>query len=177
MSERTAKRTIARRVARHRGAVARFAVVVLLLLAAGLAPLLAPSAPGAQALDSGLSGPSRSHWLGQDRLGRDLLSRLIHGARVSVAVGLGTVSLSLAIGLLVRSAAGGTPGSSGGKFSKSERWSSSSRQGRSAPLPRGSSGSTSSRTRSRPSSSGPPSGPRGGAGGGGGGGVLGRGGG
>jgi peptide/nickel transport system permease protein len=106
MSERTVKPTIARRVARHRGAVAGSAVVVLLLLVAVLAPLLAPFDPGAQALDSGLSGPSRSHWLGQDRLGRDLLSRLIHGARISVAVGLGTVSLSLAIGLLVGSASG-----------------------------------------------------------------------
>src|SRR3970040_2975905 len=106
MSERTVKRTVARRVAHHRGAVSAFAVVVLLLLAAALAPLLAPFDPGAQALDSGLSGPSRSHWLGQDRLGRDLLSRLLHGARISVAVGLGTVSLSLLIGLLVGSASG-----------------------------------------------------------------------
>jgi peptide/nickel transport system permease protein len=106
MSERTVKRTFARRVARHRGAVAGLAVVVLLLLMAAFAPLLAPFDPGAQALDSGLSGPSWSHWLGQDRLGRDLLSRLIYGARISAAVGLGTVSLSLAIGLLVGSASG-----------------------------------------------------------------------
>ena len=106
MSERLSRRTLARRVARHRGAVAGFAVVVLLLIVAALAPLLAPFDPGAQALDSGLSGPSRSHWLGQDRLGRDLLSRLLHGARISVAVGLGTVFLSLSIGLLVGSTSG-----------------------------------------------------------------------
>ena len=106
MSERLSRRTLARRVARHRGAVVGLAVVVLLLIVAAFAPLLAPFDPGAQALDSGLSGPSRSHWLGQDRLGRDLLSRLLHGARISVAVGLGTVSLSLAIGLLVGSASG-----------------------------------------------------------------------
>ena len=106
MSERFSRRTLARRVARHRGAVAGLAVVVLLLIVAAFAPLLAPFDPGAQALDSGLSGPSWSHWLGQDRLGRDLLSRLVHGARISVAVGLGTVSLSLAIGLLVGSASG-----------------------------------------------------------------------
>ena len=106
MSERLSRRTLARRVATHRGAVAGLAVVVLLLIVAALAPLLAPFDPGAQALDSGLSGPSWSHWLGQDRLGRDLLSRLIHGARISVAVGLGTVSLSLLIGLLVGSASG-----------------------------------------------------------------------
>src|SRR4030067_3038967 len=106
MSERTVKQTIARRVARPRGAGAGFAVVFLLLVGAVLARLLAPFDPGAQALDSGLSGSSRSHWLGQDRLGRDLLSRLIHGARVSVAVGLGTVSPSLPLGLLVGSAGG-----------------------------------------------------------------------
>jgi len=106
MSERASRKTLARRVARHRAAVAGAAVVVLVLLVAIFAPLLAPFDPGAQALDSGLSGPSWSHWLGQDRLGRDLLSRLVHGARISVAVGLGTVSLSLAIGLLVGSASG-----------------------------------------------------------------------
>jgi peptide/nickel transport system permease protein len=106
MSERASRKILARRVARHRPAVAGAAVVVLVLLVAIFAPLLAPFDPGAQALDSGLSGPSWSHWLGQDRLGRDMLSRLVHGARISVAVGLGTVSLSLAIGLLVGSASG-----------------------------------------------------------------------
>lgn len=106
MSKRTARKTLFRRVARHRGAVAGSAVVFLVLLGALLAPVVAPFDPGAQELDSGLSGPSRSHWLGQDRLGRDQLSRLVYGARISVAVGLGTVSLSLAIGLLVGSASG-----------------------------------------------------------------------
>ncbi|HSM00593.1 MAG TPA: ABC transporter permease [Candidatus Limnocylindria bacterium] len=106
MGERASWKTLPIRVARNRAAVAGFAVVLLFLLVAVLAPWLAPYDPGAQALDSGLSGPSRSHWLGQDRLGRDLLSRLVYGARISVAVGLGTVSLSLLIGLLVGSASG-----------------------------------------------------------------------
>ncbi len=106
MNERGSRRTFARRLIRHRGAAAGLAVVVLVLLAAAFAPLLAPFDPGGQALDSGLSGPSRSHWLGQDRLGRDVLSRLLHGARISVAVGLGTVFLSLSIGLLVGSLSG-----------------------------------------------------------------------
>lgn len=106
MSEHSVRRGFARRVARNRAAVAGFAVVVLLLTVAALAPLIAPFDPSAQALDSGLSGPSPSHWLGQDRLGRDLLSRLLHGARISVVVGLGTVSLSLAIGLFAGSVSG-----------------------------------------------------------------------
>jgi peptide/nickel transport system permease protein len=106
MSERASWKTVPGRVARNRAAVAGFTVVLLFLLVAVLAPWLAPYDPGAQALDSGLSSPSWSHWLGQDRLGRDLLSRLVYGARISVAVGLGTVSLSLLIGLLVGSASG-----------------------------------------------------------------------
>jgi peptide/nickel transport system permease protein len=106
MSEHASWRILSRRVARNRAAVAGATVVLLFLLVAVLAPWLAPYDPGAQALDSGLSGPSRAHWLGQDRLGRDLLSRLVYGARISVAVGLGTVSLSLLIGLLVGAASG-----------------------------------------------------------------------
>jgi peptide/nickel transport system permease protein len=106
MSEHASWKILPRRVARNRAAVAGAAVVLLFLLVAVLAPWLAPYDPGTQALDSGLSGPSWAHWLGQDRLGRDLLSRLVYGARISVAVGLGTVSLSLLIGLLVGAASG-----------------------------------------------------------------------
>jgi len=106
MSEHASWKILPRRVARNRAAVAGAAVVLLFLLVAVLAPWLAPYDPGAQALDSGLSGPSWAHWLGQDRLGRDLLSRLVYGARISVAVGLGTVSLSLLIGLFVGAASG-----------------------------------------------------------------------
>jgi ABC-type dipeptide/oligopeptide/nickel transport system permease subunit len=86
-------------------------VVAAVILAALFAPWLSPFDPNAQDLDAGLSGPSASHLLGQDKLGRDMLSRLIHGSRISVAVGLGTVSISLAIGLLV----GAVSGFAGGK--------------------------------------------------------------
>jgi peptide/nickel transport system permease protein len=106
MSEHASWKILPKRVARNRAAVAGAAVVLLFLLVAVLAPWLAPYDPGTQALDSGLSGPSWAHWLGQDRLGRDLLSRLVYGARISVAVGLGTVSLSLLVGLLVGAASG-----------------------------------------------------------------------
>jgi peptide/nickel transport system permease protein len=106
MSDARLRRTVLGRFLRHRGAAAGLFVVAALLLAAAFAPWLSPGDPNAQDLDSGLSGPSASHWLGQDKLGRDLLSRLVHGARISVAVGLGTVSVSLALGLFAGSLSG-----------------------------------------------------------------------
>ena len=111
MGDAHPRKTIPARFLRHRGATAGLFVVAALLLVALLAPWLSPFDPNAQDLDSGLSGSSASHWLGQDKLGRDLFSRLIHGSRISVAVGLGTVSISLAIGLL----AGALSGFFGGK--------------------------------------------------------------
>lgn len=81
-------------------------MVSAVLLLALFAPWIAPYDPGAQALDSGLSPPSALHWLGQDKLGRDIFSRLAFGSRVSLAVGLGTVSISLLLGLTAGSLAG-----------------------------------------------------------------------
>jgi len=108
MSERgpASRGRIAARFLRHRGAAAGLAVVAALLLVALLAPRLSPFDPNTQDLDSGLSGASASHWLGQDKLGRDLLSRLLHGSRISISVGLGTVAISLSIGLLAGCASG-----------------------------------------------------------------------
>jgi len=106
MSEASGFLALLRRTARHRGAAVGMVLLVLFLLAAVLAPVIAPRDPLAQALDEGLSGPSASHWLGQDKFGRDVLSRLIHGARLSLAVGLGTVGISLLIGLAAGSLAG-----------------------------------------------------------------------
>ncbi|MBM2829138.1 MAG: transrane type-1 protein [Actinobacteria bacterium] len=103
---RAIRRSIVSRFLRHRAAAAGLAVVAALLLFALLAPWLSPFDPSAQDLDSGLSGASASHWLGQDKLGRDLLSRAIHGSRISVLVGLGTVAISLTIGLIAGSASG-----------------------------------------------------------------------
>src|SRR5512134_968114 len=106
MNDARPRKTLPARFLRHRGAFAGLFVVIVLLLVALFAPWISPSDPNAQDLDSGLSGPSASHWLGQDKLGRDLLSRVIHGSRISVAVGLGTVSISLAIGLVAGSLSG-----------------------------------------------------------------------
>jgi len=83
-------------------------LLVLSLLTAGalFAPLLAPSPPAAQSLENGLAAPALDHPLGRDRLGRDQLSRVLYGARVSLGIGLGTVALSLMLGVLLGCAAG-----------------------------------------------------------------------
>src|SRR3972149_6240772 len=95
MSEKSGVPALIRRTARHRGAAAGMVLLSLFLLAAAFAPVISPGDPLAQKLDEGLSGPSASHRLGQDKFGRDVLSRLIHGARLSLAVGLGTVGRPL----------------------------------------------------------------------------------
>ncbi len=95
-----------RRTARHRGAAIGMFLIAALVLAALLAPFLSPYDPYAQSLDEGLSGPTAAHWFGQDKFGRDVFSRLVHGARLSLAVGIGTVAISLLIGLAAGSMAG-----------------------------------------------------------------------
>jgi peptide/nickel transport system permease protein len=81
-------------------------IIAVLVLCAAAAPLLAPHDPFTQALPERLQGPSPEHWLGTDELGRDELSRLIYGARISVQVGLSVVAASLVVGMLVGSLAG-----------------------------------------------------------------------
>ncbi|WP_156722793.1 dipeptide/oligopeptide/nickel ABC transporter permease/ATP-binding protein [Streptomyces apocyni] len=82
-------------------AVAVLAVVILMAL---LAPLIAPHDPLEQApfqADGSASGPSAEHWMGQDSLGRDILSRLMYGARWSLAIGLGATLLGLLAGAVL----------------------------------------------------------------------------
>jgi len=63
-------------------------IVVLIVLAAIFADFIAPYTSTEQSLEDRLEPPSGTHWLGTDNLGRDLLSRIIHGSRVSITVGL-----------------------------------------------------------------------------------------
>ncbi|WP_221357237.1 dipeptide/oligopeptide/nickel ABC transporter permease/ATP-binding protein [Streptomyces beigongshangae] len=87
--------------------ISRIAVVVIgtVALTALLAPLIAPHDPLEQApLAGGGNGegaPSGEHWMGQDSLGRDVLSRLMYGARWSLAIGLGATALALVVGAVV----------------------------------------------------------------------------
>jgi peptide/nickel transport system permease protein len=83
-------------------------IVILLVFtgAALLAPVLAPHDATRQNLANDLIAYSNKHPLGTDKLGRDILSRLIYGARISLIVGVATVAVSGAIGLLIGSLAG-----------------------------------------------------------------------
>ena len=74
------------------------AVVLAYVLAAALAPAVAPYNPAANDLGARLSPPSRAHWFGTDALGRDVLSRTVYGARVSMLVGVLTVGISAVAG-------------------------------------------------------------------------------
>ena len=82
------------------------AILLLLLVAALGAPIIASHNPLRQDLANDLITYSADHPLGTDKLGRDILSRTLYGARISLAVGFATVALSLAIGLVVGSLAG-----------------------------------------------------------------------
>jgi len=81
-------------------------VSLLLVLAALFAPVLAPHDPAAQDLPMRLSPPSAAHWFGTDELGRDILSRALYGARISMTVGTSVVLGCGLVGLLLGSLAG-----------------------------------------------------------------------
>jgi peptide/nickel transport system permease protein len=87
--------------------ISRIAVVVIavVVLTALLAPLIAPHDPLEQfpLVDhgNGEGAPSAEHWMGQDSLGRDILSRLMYGARWSLAIGLGATALALVVGAVL----------------------------------------------------------------------------
>ncbi len=87
-------------------AVAGVGLIALFALAAIFAPWLAPWNPMEIQLPIRLAPPSAEHWLGCDELGRDILSRILMGARVSLSVGSAVVAVSLSLGVLVGLVAG-----------------------------------------------------------------------
>jgi peptide/nickel transport system permease protein len=96
-----------RRAARYNVlATAGFGMVAIFLLCALFAPWIAPQDPAHIDLPSRLMSPSASHWFGTDELGRDILSRIIYGARISMLVGGCVVAASLTLGLVFGSIAG-----------------------------------------------------------------------
>ena len=92
--------TFLRRFLRDRIAVGALVVLGLIALAAIMAPLLAPADPRAQDLSAALESPSASHLLGTDELGRDVLSRLLYGARISLLAGVEGAGIAIALGVV-----------------------------------------------------------------------------
>ncbi|MGO9126542.1 MAG: ABC transporter permease [Terriglobales bacterium] len=95
------------RAARHNALATTGAVLVALFIILALfAPWISPQDPAHIDLPARLSPPSSAHWCGTDELGRDILSRLIYGSRISMLVGSSVVAASLSLGLLIGSLAG-----------------------------------------------------------------------
>lgn len=103
-------RAFSRHYARGHGGVIGLAIVVLLVLAALFAPLLAPHDPLVQVRDAVLQRPGGGFPLGTDDVGRDVLARVLYGARLSLAVGGVVVSLALVAGTLLGLVAGFSEG-------------------------------------------------------------------
>jgi len=106
LAERARRWTVLRRAARARLAPFGALVMVLAGLVALAAPLLAPYDPLAQNLGNTLAAPGRAHLLGTDNVGRDVLSRVIWGTRVSLVAGLVSVVLAVCAGSVLGVVAG-----------------------------------------------------------------------
>ncbi|HEX6156965.1 MAG TPA: ABC transporter permease, partial [Burkholderiales bacterium] len=104
--EVTPQRRAWRRLLRRGGALFGLAVVLFFVAMALFAPWLAPYDPLATSWSAVRAGPSAAHPFGADELGRDVLSRIVWGARASILAGVVSVSISLALGVPIGMAAG-----------------------------------------------------------------------
>lgn len=95
-----------RRLRQNKIAIAGAVIVLALILAALLAPVLAPHNPLSGNIIDRLQAPSAAHWFGTDSQGRDVLSRIIYGSRISIQVGVISVGIALFIGTLIGAAGG-----------------------------------------------------------------------
>lgn len=101
-----ARPSLGRQLLRHRSAVIGGTIVATVLLVALLAPLLTPYDPDARAIRERFQPPTLAHPLGTDNFGRDTLSRILHGSRVSVQVSAISVGIAAVIGVLLGALAG-----------------------------------------------------------------------
>jgi peptide/nickel transport system permease protein len=100
-----AKRAL-RRLVRRRGAMVGLALVVFFVAMALLAPWISPYDALATSWSAVRKAPSAAHWFGTDEIGRDVLSRVVWGARASLLAGLVSVGISLCVGVPIGLAAG-----------------------------------------------------------------------
>ena len=98
--------SLARRIVSQPLAAVGFLLLALFVVMALLSPWLAPDNPAAIDLTHRLAAPSAAHWFGTDQLGRDILSRIIYGARLSLTVAVSEVALSLGTGIVLGGIAG-----------------------------------------------------------------------
>src|SRR3954468_21465802 len=99
-------RSFLARLLKGRGGAFGLGVALVLIFMALTAPLISPASPFRQDLLETLQKPSAAHLFGTDDLGRDVLSRVIYGSRVSLVVGLISIGVALLGGILVGLAAG-----------------------------------------------------------------------
>jgi peptide/nickel transport system permease protein len=90
--------------------MASLVAVLLWVIVAAVAPAIAPYNPLGQDIGGRLAPPGPAHWLGTDPLGRDILSRILYGARLSIPVGMAAVALAVILGTIIGSAAGAAGG-------------------------------------------------------------------
>src|SRR5215213_6756767 len=88
-----------RRLRRRKGAVVGLIVIALFIVVAIFAPLISPFDPAAQSWTSVRKAPSALHWLGTDDVGRDVLARVIYGARASLLAGVISVAIAVSVGV------------------------------------------------------------------------------
>src|SRR3954468_16121648 len=104
--ETSPARRALRRLAKRRAAIVGLCVVVTFILMAIAAPWLAPYDPLATSWSAIRKAPSAAHWFGTDEIGRDVLSRVIYGARASLLAGVVSVSIALLLGVPIGLLAG-----------------------------------------------------------------------
>lgn len=102
---RPAPQSFVARISRNRMAVSGFFVVLLMFFMAFIAPFFCQD-PGAIDVSRRLSSPSFAHFLGTDDLGRDVLARIVHGARISLLVGFVAIGIATLIGVVYGAVAG-----------------------------------------------------------------------
>lgn len=103
---RSPRTLFVRRFGKERTAIFGVVVILLFVALALLAPVISPYDPLEQNISSSLAPPSPDHLFGADKLGRDIFSRMLYGARISLAVGLGVVFMASLLGTTVGLLAG-----------------------------------------------------------------------
>ncbi|MFQ5956229.1 MAG: ABC transporter permease [Candidatus Brocadiales bacterium] len=106
MGEQRYRRTVLRRFVKNKPALVGGAFIIFIGIIILITPLIAPYTYEGQSLGEQYQGPSLKHWMGTDSKGRDLMTRVLYGGRISLAVGLAGAAVSLIIGVTYGSIAG-----------------------------------------------------------------------